>query len=41
VSPAANGDGTNVAAAMSTTRRTLDADAEFERIKSAVLKEAR
>jgi hypothetical protein len=26
---------------MSTTRRTLDADAEFERIKAAVLKEAR
>jgi cytochrome c biogenesis protein len=41
VSPAPKGDGTNVAAAMSTTRRTLDADAEFERIKSAVLKEAR
>ena len=39
VSPA-GADGTNVAAAMSTTRRTLDADAEFERIKSAVLKEA-
>jgi len=40
VSPTADADGTNVATAMSTTRRTLDADAEFERIKSAVLKEA-
>ncbi|MEO6745377.1 MAG: cytochrome c biogenesis protein ResB [Caldimonas sp.] len=41
VSPGSAASGTNVAAAMSTTRRTLDADAEFERIKAAVLKEAR
>jgi cytochrome c biogenesis protein len=41
VSPAEHADGTNVSAAMSTTRRTLDADAEFDRIKSVVLKEAR
>ena len=41
VSPREHPNGTNVSAAMSTTRRTLDADAEFERIKSAVLKEAR
>jgi cytochrome c biogenesis protein len=32
--------GTNVTAAMSTTRRTLDADAEFERLKRAILKES-
>ena len=41
VTPGSDASGTNVAAAMSTTRRTLDADAEFERIKAAVLKEAR
>jgi cytochrome c biogenesis protein len=41
VTPVSAASGTNVAAAMSTTRRTLDADAEFERIKAAVLKEAR
>jgi cytochrome c biogenesis protein len=34
------GAGTNVTAAMSTTRRTLDADAEFERLKHAILKES-
>ncbi|MEP7056622.1 MAG: cytochrome c biogenesis protein ResB [Caldimonas sp.] len=33
--------GTKVIAAMSTTRRTLDADAEFERLKRAILKETR
>ena len=27
--------------AMSTTRRTLDADAEFERLKAVILKESR
>jgi len=32
--------GTNVTAAMSTTRRTLDADAEFELLKRAILKES-
>ena len=31
--------GTRVVAAMSTTRRTLDADAEFESLKKAILKE--
>ena len=31
--------GTKVVAAMSTTRRTLDADAEFETLKKAILKE--
>jgi len=32
--------GTHVRTAMSTTRRTLDADAEFEALKKAILKEA-
>jgi cytochrome c biogenesis protein len=32
--------GTRIATALSTTRRTLDADAEFERLKHAILKEA-
>ncbi len=32
------GPGTRVTAAMSTTRRTLDADAEFEQLKQAILK---
>ncbi len=39
-----SGDGTRktkILTAMSTTRRTLDADAEFERLKAAILKEAR
>jgi cytochrome c biogenesis protein len=39
-----NADGsrkTKVLTAMSTTRRTLDADAEFERLKASILKEAR
>jgi cytochrome c biogenesis protein len=40
VTPGEHASGTNISAAMSTTRRTLDADAEFERIKSTVLKEA-
>ena len=31
--------GTKIVTAMSTTRRTLDADAEFERLKQAILKE--
>jgi cytochrome c biogenesis protein len=31
--------GTRLSLALSTTRRTLDADAEFERIKQAVLQE--
>ncbi len=34
------GAGTKVAIAMSTTRRTLDADAEFEQLKRQILKEA-
>jgi cytochrome c biogenesis protein ResB len=33
--------GTRVQAALSTTRRTLDADAEFESLKTALLKDAR
>jgi cytochrome c biogenesis protein len=40
--PAGSGgapDGTHAVVAMSTTRRTLDADAEFERLKRNVLKE--
>ncbi|MEO7337978.1 MAG: cytochrome c biogenesis protein ResB [Caldimonas sp.] len=32
--------GTKIVTAMSTTRRTLDADAEFERLKRQILKEA-
>ena len=32
--------GTKITTAMSTTRRTLDADAEFEQLKRQVLKEA-
>jgi cytochrome c biogenesis protein len=35
-----HGGGTKVVTAMSTTRRTLDADAEFERLKKAILKES-
>jgi cytochrome c biogenesis protein len=35
------GSGTKITTAMSTTRRTLDADAEFEQLKRQVLKEAR
>ncbi len=38
--PAAEG-GTQLRAALSTTRRTLDADAEFEALKAALLKDAR
>jgi len=34
------GAGTKITTAMSTTRRTLDADAEFEQLKRQVLKEA-
>jgi cytochrome c biogenesis protein len=34
------GSGTKITTAMSTTRRTLDADAEFEQLKRQVLKEA-
>ena len=43
IAPAAGGAdaGTRVLTAMSTTRRTLDADAEFERLKAAILKETR
>jgi cytochrome c biogenesis protein len=46
IAPAANGDaehaaGTKIVVAMSTTRRTLDADAEFERLKQSILKESR
>ena len=37
---AASGAGTKITTAMSTTRRTLDADAEFEQLKRQVLKEA-
>jgi cytochrome c biogenesis protein len=36
----ADGDGTKISTALSTTRRTLDADAEFEQLKSAILKES-
>jgi cytochrome c biogenesis protein len=35
------GSGTKITTAMSTTRRTLDADAEFEQLKRQLLKEAR
>ncbi|MEO6030426.1 MAG: cytochrome c biogenesis protein ResB, partial [Burkholderiaceae bacterium] len=35
---AQHGHGTKVVAAMSTTRRTLDADTEFEQLKQAILK---
>jgi len=35
------GRGTKITAAMSTTRRTLDADAEFEQLKHLILKDAR
>ncbi|MBP6902326.1 MAG: cytochrome c biogenesis protein ResB [Burkholderiaceae bacterium] len=35
----AEGGGTKLQAALSTTRRTLDADAEFEALKTALLKE--
>ncbi len=38
---AAHGAGTKVTTAMSTTRRTLDADAEFELLKKAILLETR
>jgi cytochrome c biogenesis protein len=38
LTPAANG--TKITAALSTTRRTLDADAEFEQLKRQILKEA-
>lgn len=34
-------DGSRVTAAMSTTRRTLEADAEFDRLRDALLKDAR
>ena len=35
-----SGTGTRITTAMSTTRRTLDADAEFEQLKRQLLKEA-
>ncbi len=35
------GTGTKITAAMSTTRRTLDADAEFEQLKHQILRDAR
>ncbi len=38
---ASSGSGTKITAAMSTTRRTLDADAEFEQLKHQILKDAR
>jgi cytochrome c biogenesis protein len=38
LTPAANG--TKITTALSTTRRTLDADAEFEQLKRQILKEA-
>jgi cytochrome c biogenesis protein len=34
-----DGGGTTISTALSTTRRTLDADAEFEQLKAALLKE--
>jgi cytochrome c biogenesis protein len=37
--PATDAIGTNITTAMSTTRRTLDADAEFEHLRRAILKE--
>jgi cytochrome c biogenesis protein len=37
---ASTGAGTKVTAAMSTTRRTLDADAEFEQLKHQLLKDS-
>ena len=37
---APSGSGTKITAALSTTRRTLDADAEFERLKQQILKDA-
>jgi len=38
---APSGSGTRITAALSTTRRTLDADAEFEQLKHQILKDAR
>jgi len=38
--PATDAMGTNITTAMSTTRRTLDADAEFEHLRRAILKES-
>ncbi len=35
-----DGEGTKLTTALSTTRRTLDADAEFERLKAAILQPA-
>ena len=35
----ADGEGTRIRIAMSTTRRTLDADAEFDRLKQVILKD--
>ncbi|MEP7101553.1 MAG: cytochrome c biogenesis protein ResB [Burkholderiales bacterium] len=37
---APSGTGTKITAALSTTRRTLDADAEFEQLKHQILKDA-
>jgi cytochrome c biogenesis protein len=34
-----SGAGTEVTTALSTTRRTIDADAEFDRLKRAILQE--
>jgi len=39
IAPADDGEGTRVATAMSSTRRTLDGDHEFDRLKAALLKE--
>lgn len=38
ISPLGDGRGTRMATALSTTRRTLDADAEFERLKASILR---
>ena len=39
LAPSDDGEGTRVATAMSSTRRTLDGDQEFDRLKAALLKE--
>jgi cytochrome c biogenesis protein len=39
IAPAEEGEGTRVSTAMSSTRRTLDGDHEFDRLKAALLKE--
>ncbi len=40
ITPAADGRRARLSAAMSTSRRTLDADAEFDQLRQALLKEA-